>query len=80
MKLGVIQEIPKGNQIQYVVDYATILGFLINYREKLFDDRVSHDLNWWEKYGFKPVDPYTVIDMDRIMEKVHEVFPHPYYC
>ena len=80
IKLELIEEIPKGNQNQYIVDYAVVLGFLISYRQRLFDNRISHDLDWWDKHGFKPVDTSTLIDMDRMMEKIHEVFPHPYYC
>lgn len=73
MDIGLVRPIPMGNEIRYRVNCEhEMYEFFIEYNKCLLDEIIPFAVNWWE----------FMIQSDRvdkIIELVYEVLPHPYH-
>lgn len=73
MDVGLVRPIPMGNKIRYRVNCEhEMYEFFIEYSKCLLDEIIPFATNWWE----------FIIQSDRvdkIIELVYEVLPHPYH-
>ena len=73
MDIGLVRPITRGNEIRYRVNCEhEMYEFFIEYNKCLLDEIIPFAVNWWE----------FMIQSDRvdkIIELVYEILPHPYH-
>lgn len=76
IKIGLIESIPKGREINYRLgEWGEIYELLISYGNSLFDKKFSEYVRWRDEHPFGKVDT-----VDSFFEILYEIFPHPYHA